>query len=119
MTLFNLLGGRAVLLALFGVSFWQYAIPLIASGLGALFAKKKKPTTTATSAAMDALINKQTQQMDQEVAAAEAAAVAERRVAAQLHEAGSELRAVDGEQRPAGAGRDDRCGARAPQPYDV
>jgi len=66
MTLFTLLGGRAVLLALFGVSFWQYAIPLIASGLGALFAKKKKQTNTATSAAMDALINKQTQQMDQE-----------------------------------------------------
>jgi len=38
---FDLLGGRALRLAMGGLGFWQFAIPLIASGLGALFSKKK------------------------------------------------------------------------------
>jgi hypothetical protein len=46
---FDLLGGRALRLAVGGLGFWQFAIPLIASGLGALFGNKKKSSSSGSS----------------------------------------------------------------------
>jgi hypothetical protein len=69
MKLFDLFGGRALKLAVFGVPFWQIAIPLIASGLSALFGlgKKKKtdPAMAQNQSAMSALLGQQQQQANE------------------------------------------------------
>jgi hypothetical protein len=68
MKLFDLFGGRALKLAVFGVPFWQIALPLIAGGLMSLFGSKKKKTDPATAqnqSAMASLLGQQQQQVNE------------------------------------------------------